>query len=130
MPWFTGPHVTSVGGTTNFRPEMAANISGGGFSYFFVRPDYQDATVIPYLLKYPEFYPGYYKCVRCQTRYRDLTLSCFVTCAAGMVVATPTFPRKRSIMKLSSTARCFTWMARPVRFQCVFPYSLLYVVHP
>ncbi|KAF8274601.1 peptidase S8/S53 domain-containing protein [Lactarius quietus] len=39
------PFVTSVGGTTNYMPENAANISGGGFSNYF-RPDpYQEKAM-------------------------------------------------------------------------------------
>ena len=64
-PWFSGPYVTSVGGTRNFRPEMAANLSGGGFSWYFETPDYQLGAVIDYLFLYPEFYDGLYKCARC-----------------------------------------------------------------
>ncbi|KAH9161681.1 subtilisin-like protein [Lactarius sanguifluus] len=36
------PWVTTVGGTTRYEPEIAAAISGGGFSDYFKRPDYQD----------------------------------------------------------------------------------------
>ncbi|RPD54225.1 family S53 protease-like protein [Lentinus tigrinus ALCF2SS1-7] len=46
----TCPFVTSVGATTGFDgPEVAANFSGGGFSNFFPRPDYQSTTVQNYL---------------------------------------------------------------------------------
>ncbi len=35
---FVGPWVTSVGSTTGDNPEIAAKISGGGFSNYFLRP--------------------------------------------------------------------------------------------
>ncbi|KAF8259426.1 subtilisin-like protein [Lactarius quietus] len=48
----TCPHVTAVGGTTGFTPEVAAELSGGGFSDYFLRPDYQDEEVPAYLQKH------------------------------------------------------------------------------
>ena len=47
-------YVTSVGGTRNFEPEVAALefSSGGGFSNYFPRPAYQDQAVSTYLSKY------------------------------------------------------------------------------
>jgi tripeptidyl-peptidase I len=51
----TCPYITSVGGTKNFGPEVAAFdprnnfASGGGFSNYFVRPSYQDDAVSGYL---------------------------------------------------------------------------------
>lgn len=62
LPQFpsTCPYVTSVGGTRNFDPEVAALdtrfepafTSGGGFSNYFPRPPYQDNAVPEYLSKY------------------------------------------------------------------------------
>lgn len=49
--------ITSVGGTQNFAPEVAATreasfiVSGGGFSNYFRRPAYQDAAVSGYIAK-------------------------------------------------------------------------------
>lgn len=49
------PYVTSVGGTKNFNPEVAAwdprnkFASGGGFSNYFPMPDYQKAVVTEYI---------------------------------------------------------------------------------
>ncbi|KAF8258951.1 peptidase S8/S53 domain-containing protein [Lactarius quietus] len=56
------PWVTSVGGTTNreFRAEVAAPISGGGFSSLFPRPDYQEAAVKTFLENMGSQYNGYY----------------------------------------------------------------------
>jgi tripeptidyl-peptidase-1 len=47
------PYVTAVGGTYKTNPEVAALdgsfTSGGGFSNYFARPSYQDASVSSYL---------------------------------------------------------------------------------
>ena len=75
-PWFTGPYATSVGGTIRARPEIVANISGGGFSIYFNREDYQNAAVTRYLRR-PEYlglYTGVFKCVRCRNLVLFLTL--------------------------------------------------------
>jgi tripeptidyl-peptidase-1 len=62
--------VTAVGGTYQFNPEVAALdprfkttfTSGGGFSYYFPRPSYQDAAVSQYLTNNNNFpaYAGFY----------------------------------------------------------------------
>ncbi|KAH9173778.1 peptidase S8/S53 domain-containing protein [Lactarius sanguifluus] len=41
----TCPYITAVGGTTSFMPEVAASLSGGGFSEYFMRPEYQQQAV-------------------------------------------------------------------------------------
>ncbi|KAK1225614.1 hypothetical protein PQX77_011441 [Marasmius sp. AFHP31] len=43
------PFVTTVGGTTRTNPEVAVSFSGGGFSNYFARPDYQNAPVTTFL---------------------------------------------------------------------------------
>ncbi|ETW78242.1 serine protease S53 [Heterobasidion irregulare TC 32-1] len=43
------PYVTSVGGTQGVNPEVAASLSGGGFSNYFGRPSYQANAVSAYL---------------------------------------------------------------------------------
>ncbi|KAF8914260.1 subtilisin-like protein [Gymnopilus junonius] len=50
------PFVTAVGGTTNINPEMAVSrfFSGGGFSNFFSRPQYQEKAVAKYLAALPK----------------------------------------------------------------------------
>jgi tripeptidyl-peptidase-1 len=52
------PYVTSVGGTFQFDPEIAANsngfITGGGFSNYFAMPDYQKETIQSYIDSIPE----------------------------------------------------------------------------
>ncbi|KAH9031406.1 subtilisin-like protein [Lactarius deliciosus] len=52
LPTFpsTCPWVTSVGGTTGYNPEIAAGLSGGGFSAHFPRPSYQNNAVPTFLL--------------------------------------------------------------------------------
>ncbi|KAF8266385.1 subtilisin-like protein [Lactarius quietus] len=56
------PYVTSVGGTMDY-PEKAMPLSGGGFSRYFPREEYQDAAVTTYLkylgIKYTGFYNPY-----------------------------------------------------------------------
>ena len=73
---FLGPWVTSVGGTTggdkgssdqkNAIPEVAASLSGGGFSNYFVRPEYQAKVVPAFLQKLNGMYDGHYKFVNCR----------------------------------------------------------------
>ncbi|KAH9009823.1 subtilisin-like protein [Lactarius pseudohatsudake] len=46
---FAGPYLTTVGGTTDYDPEVAAPLSGGGFSEHFPRPVYQDVAVSAFL---------------------------------------------------------------------------------
>ncbi|KAH9011948.1 subtilisin-like protein [Lactarius deliciosus] len=60
LPTFpsTCPWVTSVGGTTGYNPEVAASISGGGFSAHFPRPSYQNNAVPPFLLNLGGQYSG------------------------------------------------------------------------
>ncbi|KAH9166376.1 subtilisin-like protein [Lactarius sanguifluus] len=65
LPTFpsTCPWVTSVGGTTGYNPEVAASLSGGGFSVYFTRPPYQNNAVPTFLRtlggQYNSFYnPG------------------------------------------------------------------------
>ncbi|KAJ8086984.1 hypothetical protein PM082_005809 [Marasmius tenuissimus] len=55
MPAFPAscPYVTAVGGTTQV-PEVAVNFSGGGFSDYWPRPEYQEKAVQAYLDKLPE----------------------------------------------------------------------------
>ncbi|KAI9454450.1 subtilisin-like protein [Lactarius psammicola] len=54
------PYVTSVGGTTEIFPEIAANLSGGGFSNYFSRPDYQKDVVPKFLKRLGRKYKGLY----------------------------------------------------------------------
>ncbi|KAH9068090.1 subtilisin-like protein [Lactarius deliciosus] len=52
------PWVTSVGGTTSHDPEIAASLSGGGFSNYFPRPLYQAEAVPPFLQTIGNMYQG------------------------------------------------------------------------
>ncbi|KAF8257707.1 subtilisin-like protein [Lactarius quietus] len=56
----TCPFVTSVGGTTGAYPEIAAKISGGGFSNYFARPPYQRQAVPVFLKQLGNKYQGLY----------------------------------------------------------------------
>jgi len=53
----TCPYVTVVGGTTSI-PEVAVKFSGGGFSNYFSRPDYQTEVVNTYLQGLGTTYAG------------------------------------------------------------------------
>ncbi|KAH9159751.1 subtilisin-like protein [Lactarius sanguifluus] len=55
-----GPYVTAVGGTTMFDPEVAASLSGGGFSEYFPRPGYQQQAVSTFLDHLGPQYSGLY----------------------------------------------------------------------
>ncbi|KAH9162464.1 subtilisin-like protein [Lactarius sanguifluus] len=61
-PSFPGtcPYVTVVGGTTDYQPEVAAAISGGGFSEHFERPPYQRQAVPTFLENLGSRYQGLY----------------------------------------------------------------------
>ena len=52
------PYGTAVGGTTGINPEIAAPLSGGGFSSIFPRPSYQDYAIPPFLNSLPPNFPG------------------------------------------------------------------------
>ncbi len=56
-------------------PEVAAPLSGGGFSNHFPRPWYQDDAVPAFLQQLGSQYEGLYKCVFAAAR-RDLFLLC------------------------------------------------------
>ncbi|KAH8980796.1 subtilisin-like protein [Lactarius akahatsu] len=54
------PYLTAVGGTTEYDPEVAAPLSGGGFSDHFPRPVYQDVAVSAFLSRQGTHYAGLY----------------------------------------------------------------------
>ncbi|KAH8995538.1 subtilisin-like protein [Lactarius hatsudake] len=54
------PYLTAVGGTTDYDPEVAAPLSGGGFSDHFPRPAYQDVAVSAFLERQGTQYAGLY----------------------------------------------------------------------
>ncbi|KAH9165261.1 subtilisin-like protein [Lactarius sanguifluus] len=54
------PYLTAVGGTTDYDPEVAAPLSGGGFSDHFPRPAYQDVAVSAFLESLGTQYAGLY----------------------------------------------------------------------
>ncbi|KAF8267520.1 subtilisin-like protein [Lactarius quietus] len=55
------PYLTAVGGTTSKYPEIAAGFSGGGFSNYFPRQDYQDDAVQKFLGNLGNQYNGFYR---------------------------------------------------------------------
>ncbi|KAH9164686.1 subtilisin-like protein [Lactarius sanguifluus] len=55
----TCPYVTTVGGT-KLVPEVAAELSGGGFSNYFERPPYQNVVVPAFLQSLGSQYDGMY----------------------------------------------------------------------
>ncbi|KAJ7618976.1 peptidase S8/S53 domain-containing protein [Mycena polygramma] len=55
------PYVTAVGGTTEVNPEVAASFSGGGFSRYFSRPSYQNASVCTFLADLGSKYAGLFE---------------------------------------------------------------------
>ncbi|KAH9024610.1 subtilisin-like protein [Lactarius hengduanensis] len=56
----TCPYVTAVGGTMGLEPEVAATLSGGGFSNIFKRPEYQEQAVTTFLQHLGDQYHGNY----------------------------------------------------------------------
>ncbi|KAH9071440.1 subtilisin-like protein [Lactarius deliciosus] len=54
------PWVTSVGGTERRNPEVGMYLSGGGFSTYFTRPNYQEDMVAPFLGSLDSQYAGLY----------------------------------------------------------------------
>ncbi|KAH8979043.1 subtilisin-like protein [Lactarius akahatsu] len=56
----TCPWVTSVGGTTGHDPEVAASLSGGGFSIYFPREAYQADAISTFLQNLGDKYSGLY----------------------------------------------------------------------
>ena len=105
-------------------PEVAATLSGGGFSENFERPEYQRNAVGGFLIEFSletdsDF--SFFKYARCC----DLTFVHFVICVALTVVVTPTLPRNRKISKMSSMMRSTSGTVHPSRFRCVFPCSIV-----
>ncbi|KAJ7245298.1 subtilisin-like protein [Mycena rebaudengoi] len=52
------PYVTAVGATQGFNPEVATNLTGGGFSDLFPRPWYQTQAVDSFLKTIPPDFAG------------------------------------------------------------------------
>lgn len=55
------PYVTTVGGTRAINPEIAAYLSGGGFSRYFGIPDYQSTAVDLFINGLGTQFDGLYK---------------------------------------------------------------------
>ncbi|KAF8267514.1 subtilisin-like protein [Lactarius quietus] len=91
------PWVTSVGGTKDY-PEVAMPVSGGGFSEYFVRPNYQNLAVLTYLQSLGNQYAGFYNPVgrgvpdiSAQAYQYEFFLTGELLYASGTSCATPTF---------------------------------------
>ncbi|KAJ7092304.1 family S53 protease [Mycena belliarum] len=54
------PFITSVGGSTGLPPQVAASLSGGGFSNVFPTPDFQAGDVAAYIASIGDQYAGLY----------------------------------------------------------------------
>ncbi|KAJ7493844.1 family S53 protease [Mycena latifolia] len=54
------PFITSVGGSTGLPPQVAASLSGGGFSNVFPTPDFQRGDVAAYIASIGDQYSGLY----------------------------------------------------------------------
>lgn len=65
--------MTGVGGTMGDDPKVAASLSGGGSSFYFPRPRYQDNAVSTLLQHLGSEYAGFYKCVCCHDLTRIYT---------------------------------------------------------
>ncbi|KAF7366242.1 Family S53 protease-like protein [Mycena venus] len=52
------PYVTAIGATQGFNPEVATNLTGGGFSDVFQRPWYQTQAVDSFLKTIPPNFAG------------------------------------------------------------------------
>ena len=64
-PWFASPYIAGVGGTIKTLPELAANLSGGGFSVYMERENFQNTAAEHYLAQYPALYEDLCECARC-----------------------------------------------------------------
>ncbi|KAH9159554.1 subtilisin-like protein [Lactarius sanguifluus] len=86
----TCPFVTSVGGATRggFLPEVAASFSGGGFSYLFSRPSYQQQAVSTYLQNLGNQHQGMYKCARFRLKF-PIIINGNVRLVSGTSASTP-----------------------------------------
>ena len=101
-------------------PEIAAPLSGGGFSNFFLRESYQNDAVQFYLRIIGNKYKGFYKCV--PLTESDPTYSYFVNIFVVLLdVPIPISPRRRCTAALLLMENSSLRMARAARHLCVSP---------
>ncbi|KAI0287620.1 tripeptidyl peptidase A [Russula brevipes] len=113
LPQFPGgcPYVTAVGGTYGI-PEIAAPFSGGGFSNYFARPDYQQTAVQNYLDNLPDGqYEGLfnplgraYPDVSAQSRRYLIWYQGFPALISGTSASAPTFAAIVALLNDASLA--------------------------
>ncbi|KAJ7616593.1 peptidase S8/S53 domain-containing protein [Roridomyces roridus] len=94
------PYITTVGATYQFGPEVAANLSSGGFANTFPRPAYQDDAVLPYLDFLGDTYTGLFNAsgrgvpdvsaqgVNMATAFNDTLTTSFGTSFSSPIFAT------------------------------------------
>ena len=135
---FLGPWVTSVGGTTggdkesddkkSENPEVAASLSGGGFSNYFVRPEYQAKVVPAFLQNIHDMYDGFYKFVHCRcSSWPILTLYLCSPNGRGIPDISAQAVNFWYVRNMQFTLRSGTSGSTPVRLPLLPP---LCVVHP
>ena len=90
----TCPYVTTVGATIGVQPEIAMNLTGGGFSNYFAAPSYQKSAIAQFKASLPSNFGGYfnetgrgYPDVRVPSppkRFSSLTCGLFSGVGAGL----------------------------------------------
>ncbi|KAA1467000.1 subtilisin-like protein [Dentipellis sp. KUC8613] len=99
------PFVTTVGGTTSVNPEVTASLSGGGFSNYFARPSYQNASVSTFLTQLGTKFAGRfntsgraYPDVAAQAESFEIVVGGGVELVDGTSCASPTFAAVISLL--------------------------------
>ncbi|TBU30571.1 subtilisin-like protein [Dichomitus squalens] len=99
------PFVTTVGGTIRINPEVAVSFSGGGFSNYFARPDYQSTAVSTFLTKLGSTNKGLfnttgraYPDVAAQGENFQVVIGGRVESVAGTSASSPTFAAVISLL--------------------------------
>ncbi|KAJ6526026.1 family S53 protease-like protein [Mycena capillaripes] len=92
------PYVTAVGATQGLNPEVAANLTGGGFSNLFPRPWYQTQAVDSFLKTIPPDFAGTfnksgrgYPDVAVQGSDLDVVSDGIISVSAGTSFSSPIF---------------------------------------
>jgi hypothetical protein len=109
----------------DYQPEVAAPISGGGFSNVFTRPLYQQQALPTFLQNIGDLNQGFYKwaCI-CQLIFPMLNYNC----AALMAAVSLTFLRRRKVSRYFGMVMKSTHLAQAARHLSV--YSSLHLAGP